>query len=142
MEVNFEQVHKKVLQAVEQQVKSRCVRASNILKERADDILSNKRGRSGRIYRKPHTKHATYQASAPGEPPALRTGDLRRSWKPLPYSQMKAGENMFTPGIRTDVKYAPALQHGTPKVAARPFEDEIKQAAWPEIKAIFDQAYL
>ena len=35
--------------------------------------------RSGRTYRKPHSK-ATYTASAPGEPPARRTGNLRMHW--------------------------------------------------------------
>ena len=41
--------------------------------------------RSGKVYRKP-ASNKTYTASAPGEPPALRTGDIssgtRRSWRP------------------------------------------------------------
>lgn len=34
--------------------------------------------RSGRIYRVPGTSGATHQASAPGEPPAVMLGDLRK----------------------------------------------------------------
>ena len=141
MEVSFKQVHQKVLKTIEQQIQSRSVRAANVMKKHANKILSNAAGRSGKVYRKPHTT-ATYTASAPGEPPALRTGDLRRSWRPLPYAEMVAGEKRYTPGIHTDVKYAPMLQDGTKKIAPRPFVDPIKQAAWPEVKQIFEQPYL
>ena len=142
MEVNFKQVHQKVLQTVEQQAKSRTVRAANAMKKASNKALSNAGGRSGKVYRKPATKKATYTASAPGEPPALRSGDLRRSWKPLPYAEMVGGDKVFTPGIRTDVVYAPMLQNGTTKMAARPFEDAVKQEAWPEVEQIYGQPYL
>lgn len=142
MEVGFKQVHQQLLQDVEQQIQSRSVRAANVLKKYSNKVLSNTAGRSGKLYRKPHTANATYRASAPGEPPALRTGDLRRSWRPLPYAEMVAGEKQYTPGIHTDVKYAPMLENGTAKIAPRPFQDEIKQQAWPEVKQIFGQPYL
>lgn len=141
MEVSFKQAHQKVLHTVEEQIKSRSVRAANVMKKHANKVLSNAGGRSGRVYRKPHTS-SSYTASAPGEPPALRSGNLRSSWRPLPYAEMDAGNMRYTPGIHTDVKYAPMLQDGTKKMAARPFEDPIQQAAWPEVKAIFDQPYL
>lgn len=140
MEVNFKQVHQKVLQSVEQQAKSRTVRAANVIKKASNKVLSNSGGRSGKVYRKPAT--ATYTASAPGEPPALRSGNLRRSWQPLPYAEMAGSDKVFTPGIRTDVIYAPMLQDGTIKMAARPFEDKVKQEAWPEVKQIYGQPYL
>jgi hypothetical protein len=54
---------------------------------------------------------------------------------------MVKSDKVYTPGIHTDVEYAPYLQHGTAKMAARPFEEPIKKAAWPEVKAIFEQPY-
>lgn len=141
MEVSFKQAHKKVLKTVEQQARSRTVRAADAMKKAANNILSNKAARSGKTYRKPATKSATYTSSAPGEPPALRSGDFRRSWEPLPYSEM-VGDKVYTPGIRTDIKYATYLQDGTKKMAARPFEDPIKQEAWPQIQQIYGQPYL
>lgn len=141
MEVNFEQIHKQVLQHVEEQAKSRTIRAANAIKKSSNKILSNTAGRSGRVYRKSPGSSATYTASAPGEPPALRSGNLRNSWKPLPVGEMTGSGKVYTPGIHTDVKYAPMLQDGTSKMAARPFEEPIKQDAWPEVKAIYEQPY-
>lgn len=141
MEVSFNQVHQQVLKHVEQEAKSRTVRAANAIKKASNKILSNAGGRSGRIYQKSPGSDKTYTASAPGEPPALRSGDLRRSWKPLPTGEMTGSGKVYTPGIHTDVKYAPLLQDGTSKMAARPFEEPIKQEAWPEVKAIYEQPY-
>lgn len=141
MEVSFEQAHKQVLQHVEQEAKSRTVRAANAIKKASNKILSNTAGRSGRVYRKSPGSKATYTASAPGEPPALRSGDLRRSWQPLPVGEMTGSGKVYTPGIHTDVKYAPLLQDGTSKMAARPFEEPIKKEAWPEVKAIYEKPY-
>lgn len=140
MEVSFNQVHQQVLQAIEKQAKSRTIRAANAIKKAANKVLSNADGRTGKVYRKPHTS-STYRASAPGEPPALRTGHLRASWRPLPIGEMAGTGKVYTPGIHTDVPYAPMLQDGTPKMAARPFEDQIKQEAWPEVKTIYEQPY-
>lgn len=141
MEVSFNQVHQQALKDIERQAKSRTVRAADVIKKAANSILSNTGGRSGKVYRKPHTS-STYQASAPGEPPALRSGDLRRSWRPLPIGEMAAGGGkVYTPGIHTDNTYAPMLESGTPKIAARPYADKIKQEAWPEVKQIYEQPY-
>jgi len=140
MEVSFKQIHQQVLQTIERQAKSRTIRAANVIKKASNAVLSNAGGRSGKIYRKPHTS-STYRASAPGEPPALRTGHLRASWRPLPISEMAGGGKVYTPGIHTDVPYAPMLEDGTPKMDARPYADKIKQEAWPEVKQIYEQPY-
>ncbi len=140
MEVSFNQVHQQVLQAIEKQAKSRTIRAANVIRKAANKILSNADARSGKVYRKPHTS-STYRASAPGEPPALRTGNLRSSWRPLPIGEMAGTGKVYTPGIHTDVPYAPMLEDGTPKMKARPFAEKIKQEAWPEVKQIYEQPY-
>lgn len=139
MEVSFNQVHQKVLHTVKEQAKSRTVRAANAIKKYSNKVLNNSDGPAGRTYF--HDGHY-HTASAPGQAPALDSGTLRRSWKPLPYSEMVGGGDVYTPGIKTDVIYAPFLEHGTSKMAARPFEEKIKQESWPEVEQIYSQPYL
>ena len=62
---------------INRQVVARGVRAVNAMRNAELEVLKGQR--SGRTYRKPHSK-ATYTASAPGEPPARRTGNLRMHW--------------------------------------------------------------
>ena len=125
---------------VTQEAKSRGYRAANALRSASLEVLRGER--SGNIYRKPFTKKATYQASAPGEPPAVRSGTLRRSWQPRAQSEKEGGSVTVHPAIWTDVKYAPILQEGSPKMEPRPFEEPIIEKAKPEIEAIFGQPYL
>lgn len=62
---------------INRKVVSRGVRAVNAIRNAELEVLKGQR--SGRVYRKPYSK-ATYTASAPGEPPARRTGNLRMHW--------------------------------------------------------------
>lgn len=68
--------------------------------------------------------------SAPGNPPGVRTGDLRRNWIIL------YGDNTF--GIQSEMNYAGYLEHGTSKMAARPFVDKIQESALPRIRTILE----
>ena len=63
-----------IVERVGRQVVSRGTRAVNAIRNAELDVLKGQR--SGRVYRKPYSK-ATYTASAPGEPPARRSGALR-----------------------------------------------------------------
>jgi len=75
--------------------------------------------KSGRKYRKPHTKHATWTASAPGEAPAIVTGKLRDS---LTYSiTRESGEIMGRVGSVYGGKIPIWLESGTRKIKKRPF---------------------
>ena len=67
----------KTVTKINQQVKSRGTRVKNALRNAELEVLKGKR--SGRKYRKPNSKRR-YTASAPGEPPARRTGALRLNW--------------------------------------------------------------
>ena len=67
----------KVVKSVGKQAVSRGTRAVNAIRNAELDVLKGQR--SGRVYKKPHSK-ATYTASAPGEPPARRSGALRLNW--------------------------------------------------------------
>ena len=64
----------------------------------------------GRVYTHGNVAH---QASAPGEPPAVDTGNLKNSW----YMRKTRGSRTF--GFSAE--YAPHLEFGTVRMAARPF---------------------
>lgn len=67
---------------------------------------------TGRVYK-------GHQASAPGEPPAVRTGTLRRSIQ----IDLSGLSNKRNPSVRvgTNLAYARYLEFGTRIMAARPF---------------------
>ena len=140
MEIDISGAVHGFVQDVEKQVASRAERAAHVIRKYELSVLSNNPKRSGKVYRKP-ASNKTYTASAPGEPPALRTGDLRRSFRPLAKSEIVQSAKHYTPGIRTDVKYAPFLEDGTNRISPRPYAEEIKQKAFPEVKAIFEEKY-
>lgn len=85
-----------------------------------------------------NTYKSTYQASAPGEPPARRTGNLRLHWT----GNVKGGGGNITLELESAEFYAGYLENGTRKMARRPFKDRITQKALPPIKAIFNEPYL
>ncbi len=72
--------------------------------------------RTGKRYKVPGTR-ATYQASMPGEPPAVRTGTLRNSIK---YRMRDEGKDVIA-DVGSDIEYALYLEHGTRRMAKRPF---------------------
>ncbi len=72
--------------------------------------------KSGREYRRPGG--GTYRASAPGEPPAIRTGQLRASVSDP--QVMKVGSTLVGK-ITISAPYAEFLERGTSRVAPRPF---------------------
>lgn len=92
--------------------------ASNELLGVAREVLSG--ARNGRVYT--HPIH--YTASAPGEPPAVRTGALRGSW------QTAEGSGL-SPAIKSGIPYASTV-NGT-----RPYVDLIKTKALPRVKRIY-----
>ena len=129
------EVAKKVT-AIGQEMKSRATRGSRALKNVELQVLRGQRG--GRSYKKSFKK-SSYTASAPGEPPAVRSGKLRSSFRPVAGSS--GGALSVKVAIETDTHYAGYLEHGTSKTAARPYVEKIKQKAEPEIKSIFGAPY-
>lgn len=125
---------------VNRQVLSRGTRSVNELRNAELEVLKGQRG--GRIYRKPHTKSATYTASAPGEPPARRTGNLRLHWNgEVRGGTTRSGANL-TLCLESAEHYAGYLENGTKKMAPRPFKDKIIQKALPKIIDIFSEPYV
>ena len=141
MKIDLEGEVNKRIEEISHQVKSRATRASNELRVSALNVLSNRKKRSGKEYRKPFTKNITYTASAPGEPPALRTGNLRVSWRSMAVSERMDKDLTVRPAITTDVKYAPWLDEGTDTIVPRPIEKPIIEDAIPRIRKIFEEPY-
>jgi len=78
---------------------------------RAEAAMSMTRGKSGRMYTYRGSPH---QASAPGEAPAIMSGNL------LNRQRVKM-EQKTTVGVYFDARYARPLEFGTHRMAARPF---------------------
>lgn len=125
---------------INRKVISRGVRAVNAVRNAELEVLKGQR--SGRVYRKPYTKRATYTASAPGEPPARRTGNLRMHWNGQVKSENSSGGGVaIIAELESQEPYAGILENGSSKMAARPFTEKIKEKAMPEIQRIYGEPY-
>lgn len=120
---------KSVFSQVEQQLPQRAFRASMVLKNSSLVVLRG--SRSGRLYGK-------HRASAPGEPPAVKSGTLRNSWRPIQY-----GSRHQNPAIESNVSYAGYMEKGTPggMIAPRPFADKIVEKSEDEVAAIYCEPF-
>lgn len=95
------------------------VQASPLIRDAGDDlkrliIQSFGLAKSGRVYYRPKPASGRYTASAPGEAPAIRSGNLFRNLKltmPAP----------LTAELLIDTEYAAYLEDGTAKMAPRKF---------------------
>lgn len=126
---------RQTIRTTDTKAKSCAVRAANELRNSAINVLRGQR--HGRRYKKPFGK-TYYTASAPGEPPAVRTGMLRMSWG------LKAegnGDGTYTAGIYSDVPYARTLEDGSGRAAPRPYRQAIIDMAQPKVLNIFATAF-
>lgn len=124
---------------ISRQVVSRATRALNELRNAELDVLKGQR--SGRRYRK-YPYKSKYRASAPGEPPARRTGALRLHWNGKVETRPAGnGVTAVTAVLESGETYAPFLEHGTSRMAPRPFHDRIMEKAKPNILRIYEASY-
>ena len=125
---------KNAVNSVNAELPARAFAASQKLRNASLEVLRGQRG--GRQYRSP--SGGRYTASAPGEPPAVRTGTLRGSWRPMQY-----GANHQNPAIESSVPYTGFMENGTPggKIAPRPFAQKIIDKAKPEVEAIYAKPF-
>lgn len=145
----FEDVAAKVMQNISFEVMSRASRVSNELTNATAFVLRG--SRSGRRYLIPGTRRH-YTASAPGEPPAVRTGEYRASFKPKEEFEAHGG-NDFTAHSRTESdlmvgkggKYnlGRILEEGAPRanIAPRPHAQKIVERAMPNVLRIYKKPY-
>lgn len=123
---------------VNREAASRGMRAVNAIRNAELEVLRGKR--SGRVYRKPHTK-SHYTASAPGEPPARRTGNLRLNWNGTVESSSTGSGLRVTAVLESQERYSTYLENGTHRMAPRPFKQPISEKAMPEIERIYNEKY-
>lgn len=110
--------------------RSRAVRGVQILYNAAQVVLGQ--DGSGRTY-------GRHVASAPGQPPAPDKGNLKRNWRGRTFA-LPNGKGLGITvhmQITSDMFYHDFLEHGTRKMAPRPFHQRIKTKARPKIVALF-----
>jgi uncharacterized protein (DUF3084 family) len=145
MNFDIREAGERVVREVTQEMLARAYPASNALRTAAMYVLRGQR--SGRRYRIPGTKR-TYVASAPGEPPANRTGVLRMSWQVWPKSERRGNTTIIRPAIESTVPYIKYLDphfgdgRRPRKIQPRPFVDPIRERAKPQIARIYKRPYL
>lgn len=130
-----------IVDHIKDQMERRSYSAANELRNAALLVLRGQR--SGRVYNVPGTRRK-YTASAPGEPPAVRTGMFRLSWQPT--AQVVFGS--YVSRIESDIRTSSGghtlgkiLEEGTSRMAPRPYQDRILEVAEPEILKIYDENY-
>ena len=142
------QVAQEITDSIRRQMASRAYRAANELKNQSAEVLGKQGG--GRRYRMPHGK-GYYTASAPGQPPASRTGTFKQRWTP----SAEGTGNVFKGKIESTVQTSDypgnhggrsyllgeLLENGTSRMASRPYQDKILEAAEPEIVRIYNEPY-
>ncbi len=144
-----------VTDSIKKQMERRAWLAALELRNSSQLVLRGQR--SGRRYKVPGTYRRQrdktdgkmkngryYTASAPGEPPAVRTGTFRNSWQPK--SQVVFGE--YVSRIQSDAmtdggghNLGEILENGTKRMAPRPHHDRILQHAEPSIVRIYEEPY-
>lgn len=124
---------------INRQVLSRGVRGVNALRNAELNVLKGQR--SGRRYRKYPFK-SSYTASAPGEAPARRTGNLRLHWngQVRTVSAARNGISVIAE-LESQESYASFLENGTSNMAPRSFMDRIKEEVVPEIRKIYSEPF-
>lgn len=127
---------------IRHEMEHRAYVAANELRNAELEVNRGQRG--GRIYGVPGTKKK-YQASAPGQPPAVRTGAFRMSWQPQAYvmfgSYISRIESDLQVGTKRSYTLGDLLEHGTTKMAPRPHHDKILEKAEPGIVRIYSRDY-
>lgn len=152
---SLEEIAKTVTTEIRHQMESRSYRAANELRNSALIVLRGQR--SGRRYKVPGTYRRQrdkvsgkmkngryYTASAPGEPPAVRTGAFRLSWQPEAHVVYGSYISRISSDVRTDngrYVLGDILEEGTSKMAPRPHHDRIREHAEPKIFRIYDEPY-
>lgn len=140
------------------EVKARAYSVSNELQNQLNNVMRG--DRHGRRYKVPGTYRRQkdpgtgkmrngryYTASAPGEPPAIRTGAFRMSWhrkveteelnlyefnvRGMTESRLRAGKYLL----------GDLLEEGTERMAPRPYKQRVIDRAMPKIKQIYNRPY-
>ena len=131
------------LKGVQKEVSQRAYRASNELRNASLYVLRGTR--SGKVYRVPNTGK-TYKASAPGEPPAVRTGVFRLSWGTHVHVEKHGKRFRAVAAIESKERaggklLGEMLENGTGKMKPRPYKQKVIDKALPKVKEIYKKPY-
>lgn len=128
VEFNIPLANSIAIEAAERGIRAATVEGQNILKA---DLLS--RPGTGRLYQRGQT--VEHRASAPGEPPAPDTGELRRRIE----VEVVRGRNEVRGVITANVEYAAALEMGTERMRARPFLSRLARDYSARLVMVFNK---
>jgi phage gpG-like protein len=123
-----------LIQQIDDSIQKRMTAAVNVVKLEAIQLLSQQG--TGRQYRVPGTKDTWYTASSPGMPPAVATGDLKRS------IDVDVSDDGFIGEVGTSKDYGMMLQFGTRNILPRPWLDVAFNNSLYQIVNIFSTAWL
>lgn len=126
---DIEHVVRGLVDEINHQAISLSTRALNIMRNSALTVLG--RNGSGRVYKRGRGFHV---ASAPGQPPAPDTGNLRRNWQ---QSKTISGKLQIRLRLKSRMFYYDFLNSGTRKMAQRPIKKPVKADAVPKIKNLY-----
>ena len=128
-QVEFINILPDLLAILPDEVESRTQAAATLIEGEVKEILTGQR--SGRRYKVPATSR-TWQASRPFEPPAVRTGELRRK-----YRGFVKGSGIYSEGfVGSPTIYSKWLEFGTRKMAARP---HLRKAAYNVLRDLKEE---
>jgi hypothetical protein len=142
---DVEQEVKRRVSGIESQIAIRAYRVANVVRDKEQALLTGKR--SGERYPLPGKSGRWYQASAPGEPPANRTGAFRLKWGT--FAEIRRGWKSLRAlaGIRSRHKVkggyllGDLLEDGTSRMAPRPYKKKITEDARKEAVKIYNRPY-
>lgn len=152
---SLEEIAETVTTEIRQEMGHRSYLAANELRNSALMVLRGQR--HGRRYKVPGTYRKQkdkvtgkvkngryYTASAPGEPPAVRTGTFRNSWQPEAIVAFGSYISRISSDVRTDNgqhTLGKVLEEGTSRMEPRPHHDRILEHAEKKIYQIYDKPY-
>lgn len=149
------QVVNDITEHIQHEMERRSFLVSNELRNSAMLVLRGQR--SGRRYKVPGTYKRQrdkvsgkmkngryYTASAPGEPPAVRTGAFRMGWQPVTRTVFGSYISRIENDVTTEngqYTLGEILEDGTGRMAPRPYQDQILEKAKPKILKIYSEPY-
>lgn len=129
---------KDIVKDINRKAASRGRRAVEVMRAVEKQVLKGER--SGKVYRK-YPYKTTYRASAPGEAPAVRTGNLRMHWSgDVDVADNPDGGVTVDAVLESQEEYAYCLEKGK-GMEPRPFVEKIKEKAEPEIRKIYNEPF-
>jgi len=134
IEIVFEERIDEAIKKIADHAEERMLEAVNEVRNATLETLSG--SRSGRIYKVPGTG-VEYTASAPGEPPAVQLGDLRKSVKG---GIEKEGKDVIG-FVGSELPKASMLEMGTSKMLPRPWLRPSFEKSSDKIKEIFTKVW-